>query len=138
MINVLCIDDECNTEKMRSKFELLEDEGIHIIPIVYIKDALPAIRINIDKIQMILLDVIMPPLGVYSLEYTNGGTSTGIQLLQDIRNEFKTIPIMLVSINNKSHYASEDIIFKYKNIKYIQKPISASLLAEEIRNALLK
>jgi CheY-like chemotaxis protein len=135
MINVIYIDDEADTEKMKSIFEMLEDNDIKIIPVVYVNEALSKIRTNSKIIDLIILDLIMPPYNFYKLEETNGGISTGIRLLEDIRKEFVKIPIIIVSKNNKKYYSS-DIIKKYNVLTYLEKPITAYRLAQEIKTVL--
>jgi DNA-binding NtrC family response regulator len=136
MIKVFCIDDEANTEKMMSKFEIMKDKGIEVIPEIDISNVMPRLDKLIRDIQLILLDIIIPPLEYYSLKETNGGTGTGIRLLKDIRSKYIDIPIIIISIKRIS---SEDEIFKkYNVLKLIEKPFSAASLIGEIKRALSK
>jgi CheY-like chemotaxis protein len=132
MIKIIYIDDEANSEKLDSKFDLLLGEGIQIIPVAYIKDALPVIKKNIDVIKMIIIDLIMPPYNYYNLEETTGGTLTGIRLLKDIREKYSDIPIMIVSVN-KRETCPEDKLKEYKVAEYLEKPVSASEIADKIK-----
>jgi len=89
MITVFCIDDEVNTEKMISKFELMKKRGINVIGENSISNVFNRLNEIADQIDLILLDIIMPPDNHYSVEETNGGTNTGFRLLIDIRKNIR-------------------------------------------------
>lgn len=134
MKKVLYIDDEADTEKMASKFEILRAENIDVIPITRVKDVLPTLSNLQGSIGLIVLDIIMPPEDLYSLEETDGGTATGVRLLEDIRSHFQHIPIIIVSISR--HNFADDVAANHNVHAYLQKPISAFGLAKAIKGAL--
>ena len=131
MKTVLYIDDEADSEKMVSKFEIMNDEGIDVIRVIRVEDALPVLAREIHRIDLIVLDLIMPPEETYTLEETNGGTTTGISLLKDIRSKYKRIPIIIVSIKRRGRI--EHIISMYAVSEYLEKPISANDLVKAIK-----
>jgi CheY-like chemotaxis protein len=128
MIKVLCVDDEADTEKMASKFEIMRGMGVESIPVTQVKDVLPTLQALGDEIKLLVLDVIMPPEDEYSLEETDGGTSTGIRLLKDIRHSYKTLPIVIVSVRR-----IREIELEYDVSDYMEKPVSAYHLANAIK-----
>jgi DNA-binding response OmpR family regulator len=136
MKKVLYIDDEANLEKMASKFEIMQEEGIEVISVTRVKDVLPTLQEYKTSIGLIVLDLIMPPEDFYSLQETSGGTTTGLRLLKDIRDKYQDIPIIIVSIR-RSDFADE-VLSAYKISEYLEKPISAFDLVTVIKNILNK
>ena len=136
MITVFYIDDEANSEKMKSKFEMLKINSINVIAEHNIKKVENRIKEIINDIDLILLDIIMPPRNYFSLEETNGGTSTGIVLLKKIRENFKDIPIIIVSIQRIA--SLDEILERYNVSGYVKKPYNVNELVEQIHIALGK
>lgn len=128
MIKVLYVDDEADSEKMASKFEMMCSMGVEAIPVTHVDAVLPKIKEMGDEIKLLVLDIIMPPEDVYSLEETSGGTSTGIRLLKDIRDSYKTLPILIVSVRRIG-----DIETQYDVKDYLEKPVSAYKVASTIK-----
>ena len=135
MKKIMYIDDEADSEKMASKFEIMEEEGIQALRITRVENVLPTLEKEIDNVQAIVLDIIMPPENLYSLDETNGGTTTGIRLLEDIRSKYKRVPIVIVSIKRRGHM--EHIIDRFKVAEYLEKPISASELSKTINRVIM-
>jgi DNA-binding NtrC family response regulator len=133
-IRTIYIDDEANTEKFSSKLDIMKDEGIEVIAVTTVEQALPTIRRFINTLDIIILDIIMPPDDFYTIQETNGGTTTGLRLLADIRKEFPNIPIMIVSIRRQP--MNPEILVKFNIFKYLEKPISASHIVEAIKDYL--
>jgi CheY-like chemotaxis protein len=133
-ISIIYIDDEADTEKFASKIDIMRDEGINVKTVTKVDKALPLLRKIYDKIDIIILDIIMPPEEYYSLQETNGGTATGLRLLEDIRKEFPEIPIMIVSIRRKEML--EDLLSRLNIVKYLEKPVLAYHLVSAIKDAL--
>lgn len=135
-MKVIYIDDEVNTEKMASKFEILRESDIELIPVENVRDALPTIEKYFSEIDLVVLDVIMPPEDHYGIEETNGGTTTGLRLLKDIRTKFKTLPIIIVSVRRRQ--VSEGLLKQMNVAEYLEKPILAAEIAEAIKRVLTK
>jgi CheY-like chemotaxis protein len=132
---VLYVDDEANTEKMASKFEILKDEGIDVAAVTRVSDVLPEIARLGNAVNLIVLDLIMPPENIYSLGDTDGGTTTGLRLLQDIRNKYSNVPVMIVSIRRRTTMR-EDLMKRYGVVEYLEKPVTAYEIAVAIKKAL--
>lgn len=131
MKKIIYIDDEATAEKMLSRFEILNKQGIEIIQVDKVKDAMNVIGFNISSTGLIVLDIIMPPEEYYTLEETNGGTTTGLRLLKDIREKYPDIPIMIISIRRRQK--SENLLKLYKVKEYLEKPISTAEIAIAIK-----
>jgi CheY-like chemotaxis protein len=128
MIKILYIDDEADTEKMASKFEIMARMDIEVIPVTRVEEALPRIAELIDEVKLLVIDIIMPPEDVYTLEETGGGTSTGLTLLKDIRKNFENLPILIVSVRRIN-----EIEEQFDVTDYLEKPVSAYKLASTIK-----
>ncbi len=131
MIKVLYIDDEADSEKMASKFDLMRHRGIDVIKVTRVTDVLHEIEKHRSEIKLLVLDIIMPPEDRYSLEETNKGTDTGIRVLQDIREHYKNLPILIVSIRRTQ--GLEKIVDEYNVADILEKPVSASHVATTIK-----
>lgn len=123
MKKVIYIDDEIFSPKMDSKIEIISDEiGVEIIRIDSVENVLVNINEHIKETALIVLDIIMPYEDVYSADETNGGTTTGLRLLEDIRHKFPNIPIILISIKRKHNLENIDnIISKYQVSEFVEK-----------------
>jgi CheY-like chemotaxis protein len=131
MINVIYIDDEGDTEKMASKFDIMTEHGITVTAVLNVKDAISEIQRLGKSLDAILLDIIMPPENTYSLDETNGGTTTGLRLLKDIRELRPDIPIIIVSVRRM--YMDEDLVNKYEVAEYLEKPVSAVSVVDAVK-----
>jgi CheY-like chemotaxis protein len=134
MKRVLYIDDEANTEKMASKFEIMKDEGIEVIPVTRIQEVLPKLEELRGSIDLLIMDIIMPPEDYYSLDETDGGTTTGLRLIEDIRREYEKLPIIIVSVRRLRR--SEELEVKYNIADFLEKPVSAFSLIKSIRRVI--
>jgi CheY-like chemotaxis protein len=105
-----------------------------VIPVTRVEDVLPTLKEFRDNIGLIVLDIIMPPEEVYTLEETDGGTTTGLRLLKDIRKEYKDIPIIIVSIRRLKD--AEDIRERFNVAEYLEKPVSAFTVAKAIKSSM--
>lgn len=128
MIKILYVDDEADTEKMASKFDIMRSMGVEAIPVTHVDAVLPKLKELGDEIKLLVLDIIMPPEEVYSLDETSGGTSTGLRLLKDIRSSYKTLPILIVSVRGQG-----DIEKQYDVEDYLEKPVSAYKVAHTVK-----
>lgn len=122
MSKILYIDDEVNTEKMDSYFHFFEKEGLNIIKVRDIENSIEEIEKYHFQIDLLILDNIMPFREHYKPSETNGGSTTGIRLLKDIRKKYPQIPVVIVSRNAKTKDMETDL--KELNvIKYITKSL---------------
>ncbi|HEX8145279.1 MAG TPA: response regulator [Pyrinomonadaceae bacterium] len=131
MKTVLYVDDEADTEKMSSKFELMKAEGITVIPATRIKMALDELEMRRASIDLVILDIIMPPEDYYSLEDTEGGTTTGLKLLEEIRRKYSDLPIIIVSVRRSPGVQKFEAMYNVAD--FLEKPVSAFTLAAAIK-----
>ena len=134
MKKVLFIDDEANSEKMKSRFEIIEENGIEIIPVWNIEEIIPTFKKHIDDIGLIIVDLIIPNEDIYSDSDTNGGTTTGFKIIEDIQRINPNIPIIVLSIRRKD--SANKLLLKYKIQKYVEKPIDTASIIEIIKGIL--
>jgi DNA-binding NtrC family response regulator len=134
MHNILYIDDESGTERFKSKVELLADRGYRVIPVTTVDAVGPALYEHGSSISAVVLDILMPPLDVYSLEETNDGTTTGLSVLRDLRERVPDMPVIIVSVKPKAESAS--VIAKFGVTSYLQRPVLASAIADALDNVL--
>jgi CheY-like chemotaxis protein len=131
MKKVLYIDDEADSEKMASKFELMSEEGFDVVPVCRLRDVIPMLKSLADSLDVIVLDLAMPPEDVYTLEETEGGTLTGLRLLQDIRRYAVGVPAIIVTVRRRP--SPEKILPEHGVSLYLEKPISAAELIQALR-----
>ena len=122
------IDDEVDTEKEQIKIDWLAKHGVDVVPVKYVGDALRVLRNS--GVDVILVDVLMPPYDVYSLEETKNGTDTGLRLLRDIRREFPSLPVIVISVKPPVEVESE--LEHLKVDGYLYKPVLGVDMLEEI------
>ncbi len=130
-LKIFYIDDEADTEKFKSKFEIMQDNFIDVIYVTTVEEVFLRLKEVKKEIDLIILDIIIPPEDYYLLEDTNGGTTTGLKILEDIRKEENAIPIMIVSIKRKQ--MKDEMLRKYNVVKYLEKPLAAIELIKAIR-----
>jgi len=129
-IRVVYIDDEVDTEKEKTKIEWLHDHGVDVVPVKTVGDAMATLR-QAGRVDAVLLDVLMPPYDVYTLDETTDGTNTGIRLLQDIRSEFPSVPVVMISVKPPVELQAQisDLVVH----GYLYKPVLGADILEEIR-----
>lgn len=134
MKKVLYIDDEADTEKMSSMFDLLTGRGLEVEHVCDVGSVMPILAKEKGKYGVIVLDIIMPPEGVYSLAETVGGTSTGIRLLGDIRKSGIDTPVVIVSVSRRGGFEGK---FGDLNVrKFFEKPVDEDELADVLLSIL--
>ena len=133
MIHALCIDDEVNKEKFRSKADLLLEEGIKVTAIDNVDDALKAIAEQ--PFDIILLDIAMP-IGSLGTKHTNGGISTGLALLRKIREKGYLIPVIVITVRERADIEPYKAELQIADILIKPSESLAGLTAIAIRNAL--
>ena len=121
-IKVLYIDDESLTEKMKSRFDILEDYDIKVQAESDLRNVVNNLTELIQNKNIIIMDLIMPPGFSFDLEETNGGSMTGLAVIKKIREINKKIPIMIVSIKGKNSI-EQNIIENFKISEVINKSV---------------
>jgi CheY-like chemotaxis protein len=92
-MKVLFIDDE--PLLLKEYVKALEAAGFEVEFRVESEDAMQFFLSNHDKLDAVILDVMMPPPAVLGDRATEYGLRTGISLLARIREENSTIPVIL-------------------------------------------
>ena len=119
-INVLVVDDEARMRKLIKDFLIKKD--YEVIEAQDGENAIEIYKENIDKIDLILLDVMMPKLDGWSV-------------LRLIRQENKKIPIIMLTA--RSEEQDELFGFELGVDEYISKPFSPKILVARVE-ALLR
>ena len=119
-INVLVVDDEPRMRKLIKDF--LTQKDYDVMEAQDGENAIEIYKENIDKIDLILLDVMMPKLDGWSV-------------LRLIRQENKKIPIIMLTA--RSEEQDELFGFELGVDEYISKPFSPKILVARVE-ALLR
>lgn len=133
-IVVAMVDDEVDTDKEQIKIEWLEQHGVDILPFKHVKDVLPFLEGGSRKLDLLLLDILIPPLTYYSLEETNQGTDTGLRLLRDIRKFSPKLPVVIMSVKPPVELGGS--IEELGVDGYLYKPVLGVDILEEIERVL--
>lgn len=97
MKRILYIDDDMR--RMRYYAEYLELEGYNVIYFDEVEPALKYIEEGKEKIDLIILDMIMPAK-IFSKEDTNNYYETGLLLLKNIRKLLPKTPAIVFSVRS--------------------------------------
>lgn len=119
-LSILVVDDEVRMRKLIKDF--LTKDGYSIIEAEDGEKALSAYRENKSKINLILLDVMMPKLDGWSV-------------LRQIRQEDKQVPVVMLTA--RSEEQDELFGFELGVDEYITKPFSPKILVARVE-AILK
>lgn len=119
-LTVLVVDDESRMRKLIKDF--LKQKNLNILEAEDGEVALKVYNENKDKINLILLDVMMPKLDGWSV-------------LRQIRQENKTIPIVMLTA--RAEEQDELFGFELGVDEYISKPFSPKILVARVE-AILK
>jgi len=118
-ITVLVVDDESRMRKLIKDF--LAQKGYSILEAEDGEKALSVYQENKEKINLILLDVMMPKLDGWSV-------------LRQIRQENKNLPIVMLTA--RSEEQDELFGFELGVDEYITKPFAMKELVLRVRNVL--
>ena len=119
-LTILVVDDEARMRKLIKDF--LAQKGFNILEAEDGEKALKIYNENKSKINLILLDVMMPKLDGWSV-------------LRQIRQENKTLPIVMLTA--RSEEQDELFGFELGVDEYITKPFSPKILVARVE-AILK
>lgn len=118
-LTILVVDDEARMRKLIKDF--LVKKEFNILEAEDGEKALEIYRNNKDKINLILLDVMMPKID-------------GWTVLKKIREENKNLPIVMLTA--KSEEQDELLGFELGAHEYISKPFSPKILVARVMNIL--
>lgn|ERR1051325_1210550 len=93
-MKVLFIDDD--RRRMSKYVRELEDNGYEVIFEDNVNDALTTLRSQKD-LDLVILDISMPPGTEYKFEDTVGGTRTGLAVYDTIRSERPELRIVALT-----------------------------------------
>lgn len=133
-MRILYIDDECGSDRFQTKVESLQASGFDVVSVASVENVMDVLEKQHRSLDAIVLDILMPPEEKYNLEETNGGTTTGLRLLRDIKGHeaYKRIPVVVVSVKRK---LPDEELIKLGIAGYLEKPVLPSEIAEALRRA---
>lgn len=129
---VVYVDDEADSERFRSKVDILNEEGIDVVCVGDIREALRTLEMEVN-VQALVLDILMPPFDIYDLKETDEGTTTGLRLLEDIRERYPDLPVVVVSV--KPEERIRERVEQLGVAEYLKKPAMATAIVAAIRRA---
>lgn len=130
---ILLIDDD----RLPMKFYVraLEDRGFAVKLCLEPNSALDFALKEGDNIDVIILDIMLPP-GKYGIEETNEGLKTGVFLLDDLRKKEYCPNTPIVVLTNVRDPKTLLLCSRKKELKVVQKmdcpPFELATLVEEI------
>lgn len=101
-MKVLFIDDD--RRRMNKYVRELEDNDYEVIFEDNVNDALTTLR-SLKDLDLVILDISMPPGTEYKFEDTVGGTRTGLALYDTIRSERPELRIVALTNVSDSRVA---------------------------------
>ena len=130
---ILWIDDDIYS--IYNMIELLKDEGFNVISINNIDEAIEKLDELQNKIDIVILDIMMPPGKTFSTIESKGGFASGLALARYIKKEIPHLPIICFS----GAADTEDIIswFQNKSIPIVRKPSNVNFVIKTIKRYLL-
>ncbi len=132
---ILFVDDE--KRRMENYIMELEESGYSVKLCTDVDDALYFLTEHSKRIELIILDIMMPPGKSFNLDDTQMGFRTGIRFYEKIREVNKTLPVIIFT-----HVADPNIAEKFyteKNCWFFRKiNLLEFELVEEINNILNK
>ncbi len=119
MKNILIVDDSLTNLLLLQN--ILEEEGYHVLKTTNVKDSIKII--NANKIDLILLDIMMPG-------------ENGFNLLEQVKcdNNSSNIPIIMVTAKNNKE--DREKAKKLGAIDYVEKPIEIDDIIARIKKVL--
>lgn len=113
------IDDEINKFLLRPYVDELEENNYEVVKINSTENLIQHLKEESASLAAILIDIIMPPVGLDFAE-TRGGLRTGLVILKKIRAESSLSGIPLIIVTN----LDDEVTKKYcevNKIPYITK-----------------
>lgn len=130
---ILMIDDE--HREAGSYVEELEYSGFRVHFEKDVDRALRFVTENIQEIELLILDIMMPPGRTLAQSATRNGLRTGVELFHRIREISTSLPIIVLT--NVSDQAVEATFLRKANCRFLRKEDQLPFeLVEEVRNFL--
>lgn len=124
---ILFIDDEI--QELSTYIKVLKLEGFNIDKYDSLEHALEAFKSAPLTYSMVILDIMMPS-EKYIVQETQYGRSTGLKVLEELKNIRPNIPIIILSVVRDPSIIE---MTKNKINKYLFKPLLPSVLISEIK-----
>jgi CheY-like chemotaxis protein len=124
---ILYIEDQ----PLETRVKMLETDGYKVISA---KDGTEALNcLKRERVDLILLDIMMPPGDELNSEDVRGGFSSGVVFTKKIKEkeEWRSIPIIVITANPDRDIERE--LTELGVSKYFKKPVSQSELEEAIK-----
>lgn len=130
-MRVVYVDEETVALPFDSKAAVLRDEGIEVVPVSNVAEVLPTLDRLVGKVDLLVMDIILPPAPLFTADETKGGTRTGVVMLKKVRERFKELPVVVVSVMPRELLLTECQGLDVR--EFLTKPITGSELAVELR-----
>ena len=93
---VLIIDDDKSYANMIAALD--SRRGYSGYPLYSVARAIDTIKANLRDVECVILDIMMPPGRLYSLDATKEGRYTGVQVFATIRTMLPKVPIFITTV----------------------------------------
>lgn len=125
---ILFVDDEEEMDSYRMGLSL---SGYEVVLITKLDDAWKYFDLNRDRINLVILDISMPPGNLLKDYDTKAGMRTGVVFFDKLREQIPTLPIIIfTNVSDervRAHFSNEP------NCLFMQKPDELpSTLAEKV------
>lgn len=130
---VLFIDDDA--KRVSSHTEMMGIEGFDVRIMTSAQEGLEELKAHKDDYDVVILDIMMPK-GEFTREETNHGRTTGLVLLEKLREISRDIPIIVLTV-----LRDPTIMKKAKKLgigEYLLKPQLPSKLIKVVEECLQK
>lgn len=135
MANVLFIDDDVGL--LETHFEYLEEVGGHrVIQAADAARALELLERQASTIDVIVLDIMMPPAGLCEPEEANLGLTTGVVLLGRIRSKLPNVPVVVFTGWGADVVMERMLALGIPEDYYLEKPLGCRELLAVVNQAL--
>ncbi len=132
---ILFIDDE--KREMDSYVRELELSGYQVSFQKNVDAAIDFFEGNFREIELLVLDIMMPPGEVFKNVDTEGGLTTGIHVYKRVRQRFPTLPVVILT-----NVTDENIIESFRkeaHCRFLSKEEYLPFeLVDEIKEVLLR
>jgi CheY-like chemotaxis protein len=115
-----------------TRVKMLEDEGYKIIVASDGTEALNCLKR--EKVDLILLDIMLPPGDELNIDDAREGFSTGVVFTKKIKNEGLNLPIIVITANPDRDVEKD--LNALGVSKYFRKPVSQVELEDAIKECL--
>ena len=126
---ILFIDDDLEG-RMSSYKDELEINGYSVLSATTPAQALEDVQNNKEKIDIVILDIMMPHGSELDVRKTDLGRRAGVELFSQIRMQLPETPIVILTVVRDRELKAK--LQRSGAAKYLTKPILASSLIREI------